>query len=229
MRNDSAMTADQARRLLGVAPDATTEVIRGAYRVALKTAHPDHGGTDEQLRLTVDAYRILTESPAVSTRRHAPADEPRLSKLEITPVMSVVGGRAETRLQDGRRVAVTLPPGLRQGDRISLMGVVLSISIKGRADMFVSGDDLCMIIKTTAAVIRDGGRLQIKTPTGPRTIWAPKQAGTNGIIRIPGQGLPASGRHKQGSLILKLVAEKGAKESRMRMRLRKSPTDRQTA
>lgn len=229
MRNDGAISADQARRILGVAVEATSDELRVAYRVALKIAHPDHGGTDERLRLTVEAYRILTERPKVSTRQQASGFEPAPSKLEINPVMAVVGGRTITRLPDGRRVAITLPAGLRQGDRISLMGVVLLISIKGRAELFVSGDDLCMIVKTTAAVLRDGGRLQIKTPTGPRTVWAPKQSGTNGIVRIPGQGLPASGRHKQGALLLKLVAEKGDKESRVRTGRRRFGVDWQTA
>lgn len=228
MRNDSAINADQARRILGVTAEVTPEELRVAYRVALKIAHPDTGGTDERLRLTVEAYRVLSENPQVSTRR-APNFETPPSKLEINPVTAVVGGRTVTRLADGRRVAITLPAGLRQGDRISLMGVVLQISIKGRPDLFVSGDDLCMIVKTTAAVLRDGGRLQIKTPTGPRTVWAPKQAGTNGIVRIPGQGLPASGRHKQGALLLKLVAEKGDKETRVRSRVRRLAPDGQPA
>ena len=51
----------------------------------------------------------------------------------------------------------------------------------------------------------------------------------NGIVRIPGQGLPPSGRHQQGALILKLVAEKGAKDGRVRSRLRRFATDWQTA
>jgi hypothetical protein len=39
-------------------------------------------------------------------------------------------------------------------------------------------------------------------------------------VRIPGQGLPQSGRHKQGALILKLVPEKGPKEGRIRSKLK---------
>lgn len=210
------MRVEEARRLLGVVIGVSGEELRIAYRQALKVAHPDTGGSDEKLRLVVEAYRILSERPTVSTRRRNARFDPPPAKLDITPVQAVVGGRTVTRLADGRRVAITLPPGLRQGDRISLMDVVLSIHIKGRQEMFVSGDDLCMLVKTTPQVLKEGGRLQIKTPNGPRTVWIPKQPGHSGIVRIPGQGLPQNGRHQQGSLILKLVAAKGPKEGRAR-------------
>jgi curved DNA-binding protein len=210
------MRIEEARRLLSVVIGASGEELRLAYRNALKIAHPDRGGTDEQLRDIVEAYRILTEAPTVSTRRRNARYDPPPAKLDINPVTAVVGGRTVTRLPDGRRVAITLPPGLRQGDRISLMDVVLTIHIKGRQEMFVSGDDLCMLVKTTAQVLKEGGRLQIKTPTGPRTVWIPKQPGHSGIVKIPGQGLPPNGRHQQGALILKLVPEKGPKDGRVR-------------
>ncbi len=220
------MSTDQARRLLGVSLGATADQLRIAYRSALKRAHPDHGGTEEKLRLILEAHQMLTEKPEVSTRRRSANTAPVGNKLTITPVQAVVGGRLETRLPDGRRVAITLPAGLRQGDRIALQGLVCSISIKGRPELFVSGNDICMVVKTTAEVLREGGRLQIKTPMGPRAVWAPRpQPGSNGIIRIAGQGLPPNGRHRQGSLILKLVAEKGPKEERAGSRAKAKTKD----
>lgn len=213
----SGMSTDQARRLLGVTEGVNASELRRVYRAALKLAHPDHGGSDERLRLTVEAYRVLTERPAVSTRRRDPNLDPTpIPRLDIVPAVAVVGGRTTTRLPDGRRVNITLPAGLRQGDRIALNNLVLSINIKGRPEMFVSGDDLCMLVKTTPQILKHGGRLQIKTPSGPRSVWIPDQPAANGIIRIPGQGLPPNGRHKQGALILKLVAGKGPKDGRVR-------------
>ena len=39
---------------------------------------------------------------------------PAGARLEITPTIAMNGGRSVTRLLDGRRIAVTLPPGLRR-------------------------------------------------------------------------------------------------------------------
>ena len=41
------LTAEQARVILGVGPDATREEIRTAYRKRISQAHPDRGGSAE--------------------------------------------------------------------------------------------------------------------------------------------------------------------------------------
>jgi curved DNA-binding protein len=212
-----SMTTDEARRILGVAAGADASALRAAFNVAVKMAHPDGGGSDDALRRTVDAYRFLdgrTSGPEDEVHFHAGSSD-GLPRLEITPTLAVIGGRLVTRLVDGRRVAITLPAGLRQGDRISAKGSLLSVVVKGRPEMFVSGDDLCLTIRTNEATLRDGGRVKIKTPAGPRMVWVPRQVGTNHIVRIPGQGLPATPRHAVGSMILKLVADKPMKPTKV--------------
>jgi hypothetical protein len=44
--NRDGMDADEARAILGVGPDATTEEIEAAWRREMKRAHPDQGGSD---------------------------------------------------------------------------------------------------------------------------------------------------------------------------------------
>jgi hypothetical protein len=41
----SRMSADEARRILGVEPDASREEIKAAYARLMRMAHPDKGGT----------------------------------------------------------------------------------------------------------------------------------------------------------------------------------------
>lgn len=210
MNRSGEMSLAMARRVLGVGEGASPDEVRAAYRSAVKTAHPDHGGTADELRLTLEAWRILEGRPSPAEGESETASS-IINRLEITPVIAVVGGRMITRLPDGRKAAITLPPGLRAGDRITASGVRLTITIKGRPDMFVSGDDLCMSIRASPSVFKEGGQLKIKTPTGSRMVWI-STVGANNIVRINGQGLPATSRHKQGALLLKLIPDSGAKE-----------------
>jgi DnaJ family protein C protein 19 len=41
----SAMSADEARAVLGVGPDADSDAIRAAHRRLMQANHPDHGGS----------------------------------------------------------------------------------------------------------------------------------------------------------------------------------------
>lgn len=42
----AGMSADEAREILGVEANATPDEIESAYRRVMKSAHPDHGGSD---------------------------------------------------------------------------------------------------------------------------------------------------------------------------------------
>ncbi|MEI7932181.1 MAG: hypothetical protein WCI21_03895, partial [Alphaproteobacteria bacterium] len=105
------MTRDQARRLLRLGPEPDQDQVRAAYRSALKTAHPDQGGTEDKLRMVLEAYRLLDTTVREPSESDFEAVEPLGDRIEITPVIAVVGGRVATRLPDGRRVNVNVPKG----------------------------------------------------------------------------------------------------------------------
>lgn len=50
--------------LLGVSPDASSDEIKDAYRRAVRTAHPDVGGTAGMFRLIQQAYEVLSDPNA---------------------------------------------------------------------------------------------------------------------------------------------------------------------
>jgi len=50
---------------LGVHPEASTKEIKSAFRKQAKSRHPDTGGdNDEEMRLVLEAYRVLSEPRA---------------------------------------------------------------------------------------------------------------------------------------------------------------------
>jgi curved DNA-binding protein len=212
------MTTVEARRILGVAAGCDAATLRAAFNAAVKHAHPDGGGSDAALRACVEAYRFLDGRLGVSEEEVELDIQPGLPRLEITPTLAVIGGRLITRLPDGRRVAITLPAGLRQGDQLSASGVTMAVMIKGRPEMFVSGDDLCLTVRTTEQIMRDGGRIKIKTPAGVKMLWVSRQVGTNHIVSVPGMGLPATRRHAQGAMVLKLVASTPVKPTKSQVK-----------
>jgi len=57
--------------VLGVLPGATHDEIRAAWRSISKKAHPDVGGSAEQFREALAAYRLLSSSSGARLRGDA--------------------------------------------------------------------------------------------------------------------------------------------------------------
>ena len=124
------MSLKQARETLGISPKAGPGEVRRAFREAAKRAHPDRpGGNPERFRQVVDAYHLLQTAsaertaardsviqPPARTERAAPQD----GRLSISPLVALNGGKVEHRLTDGRLLSVSLPPGMRTGDKVRL-------------------------------------------------------------------------------------------------------------
>jgi curved DNA-binding protein len=195
------LTIEAARRLLSIGPGVDAEALKTARNRAMMSAHPDHGGSEDALRLVIEAYAVLTGE-------REPAARPET--LEISVAVAMTGGRQIVRMGDGRKLAIVLPAGLRSGDKVGAAGTLMSVAIRGRPEEFVSGDDLCLVVRAGAALLANGGKLKVKTPVGYCLVFVPKQVGTNRIVRVLGRGLPARGRHPQGALVLKLEPLKAA-------------------
>jgi curved DNA-binding protein len=223
-RAAGAMTAGEARQLLGLSPGAGADDLGRAYRAAVKAAHPDlDGGDAERLRQVIEARRVLVALAearvmfAPAPRTH-PAPGQNLS-LKITVREALLGGRRRVTLKTGPALDVRLPRGLRPGDVLRLAGVanaggdvMVRISLLAEAGISVRGHDLWLEISAEADQLRAGARLEIDTPRGRRALVAPEGAADGRPIRLKGQGLPARGRHPAGDLILKLCLKSKAGE-----------------
>jgi curved DNA-binding protein len=107
-------------------------------------------------------------------------------------------------LSDGRRIALTLPPGVRAGDKVRAGRHEFEVAVRGDGQAMVRGDDLWITVAVAPELLAEGGRIALDTPLGRRVVWITRKAAERGLVRLVGQGLPARGRHRQGHLFLRL-------------------------
>ena len=224
MEKSDAQLSHQARALLGLAPGEGAAALRAAFHRAVKAAHPDRpGGDAARLREVVAAYRLLKSQetraeedglgprtgPPAAGLAPAPAQEPALQgpddlTLEIGPLLALLGGQVTTDLGDRTGVSVTLPPGLRAGDRLMVEGEWRTIRVKRDAELTLRGDDL-WLSRTLPSDAAQGGRVEISAPGGSvQKLWVGRRALAQGLLKIEGAGLPARGDHQTGALFVTL-------------------------
>jgi curved DNA-binding protein len=229
------MLMKTAREILGVGPFYSASDLRRAFREAAKRAHPDRPGGDEARFVQVtDAYHKLQS--VLPGARGAPPDpmfqppaprapearKPEPKELVVDARTALEGGEIAHRTGDGRRLRVTLPPGLREGDLVRVDGRALPVRLTGAPEMLVRGHDLWITADVPARILAEGGRVAIETPLGRRIVWLTKKAGERKLVRLVGQGLPARGRHPLGHMFLRLApAPVGAADSAAKTLLRR--------
>lgn len=208
------MTLRDAREVLGVSSASTPAEIRAAFRDAAKRAHPDTGGDEGAFHQVVDAYRVLqgpfSERLAQASPRPRSTPDP---DLEISPRLALEGGEVDHRTPDGHLIRITLPPGLRAGDRVRAGQWELCVYIRAQDGVIVRGDDLWMTAQVAPSVLRRGGRISVETPLGARSIWIDRKAAERGLVRVDGEGLPARGQREKGHLFVRLNANAGLADS----------------
>ena len=214
-RPRSEMSLKMAREVLGVSSLATPAEIRQAFREACKRSHPDSGGDEGAFRQVTEAYRRLKDpTPEEFTYPLTPAAarEPD-HRLNIRPVTALLGGVMEHRLADGRTIRITLPAGLRCGDKVRAGGVTLEVYVRAEDGVIVRGDDLWMTAHVAAGTLKKGGRVSLQTPLGRKVVWVTRKAAERGLLRVEGQGLPARGKRARGHLFVRLAQASGATDS----------------
>lgn len=215
------MSLSEARALLGVDASADGAAVRRAFRSAAKHTHPDRtGGGSEPFQRLVAACRRLEQATGIAWADPLPPkDEP--GKLYITPVMAWGGGYTEHRTQDGHKLRIRLPVGLRNADQLRAGSEFLEVVIRSEPDMQVRGNDLWITVTVPPETLTDGGRVPVVTPLGRRVLWVTKRAGERRLLRASGLGLPARGRHPEGHLFVRLAPRTGPLDSAARALLRR--------
>ena len=216
------MTVAQARALLGIDPNADEATVSQAYRAAVKAAHPDRDGGDaERLRRVIEAHRMLASIAASRlTFTLAPrAPEARVPAsrrigLQVSVQEALFGAEREIETDQGRRLKVRLPAGLRSGECVRLAGadggadLLLQVAIASEPGLTTRGADILIEAEIDADDLQEGACIELDTPRGLRVFLAPPAAEDGGMVmvRFKGQGLPPRGEHPAGDMILSLTS-----------------------
>lgn len=201
------LDARRALATLGLTSDAGLEEVRRAFRGRVMADHPDRPGGDAQrFNEALQAYRFLQakfQAAGVTAKAPAPAAPVTVT---ITPKEAFSGGERRLPSQSQPDRVVTLPPGLRDGDRLRVGDDVYEVHIRNRSELRAEGDDLHLTVNAPSDLMHNGGRLAIQTPAGPRHIYVARQSGP--VICLNGLGLPATRSHARGSLYVHLFANR---------------------
>ncbi|MDV6332873.1 DnaJ C-terminal domain-containing protein [Asticcacaulis sp. 201] len=227
----------EALDVLGLPPHAHGEDIRIAFRQRLKQAHPDlTGGTDARLRRLILARDLLMSDDknpvevATSLRefQNTNAVHDGIVPLSISLQQAIHGGQAAlevpafemshagealTSLTQTKMLQISLPKGLRDGEKIRL-------TVKGgpRDDMFfriniendgagrACGDDIWMTAAVDRHLLTYGGKAIVETPHGRQTLRIDCNVPEGASLCLRGRGLPATDTAAAGNLYIRLEA-----------------------
>jgi len=221
------LSPDEARAILGLAPDASPHDVIGAFRAAAKQAHPDRPGGDAvRFREILSAYHLLQSLPRTPPQTPSVSPSPAVPRgfsafAEISPMTALLGGEAEALLPDGRRMRVVVPAGARHGEVLQGAGEKIKLRIRAETAIQVRGSDLWISVEVPAMLLDDGGRATVETPLGPKSLWVTGKIAERRLVRLEGEGLPARGDYLAGSLFIRLIPDTGAPESPARAQLKK--------
>jgi curved DNA-binding protein len=144
---------------------------------------------------------------AVNSRTAAPA---RLEAATEVTLEEVASGTKRLLDVDGRRIEVTIPKGVSDGQRIRFSGVAagadayVKVSVAPHAVFTRDGAKLTREVPITLREALLGGETTIKTLTGKVMLRIPPETQTGRMFRLAGQGLPHFRKEGRGDLFAKV-------------------------
>ena len=151
--------------------------------------------------------------PESSSEPAEPRPDP---PIMISIVEAFRGAERLVRLKTGQKFKVRLPSGLQTGDvvRFGAEGehrLTIAVETMPRAEL--KDADLWLSVGVSAEFLKEGGRIELDTPLGPRKFWVSRTSAARGIYRVPGEGLPPRGGRDKGHLYMRFELDLSLNQS----------------
>jgi curved DNA-binding protein len=173
------------------------------------------GGTRTQTRVRTGSIDDLLAEMGASpgngrSTRSAPARARADAEAEVT-LEEVATGTKRLLEMDGKRIEVTIPAGVTDGQRIRFSGVTsekvdvyVKVKIKPHPVFTRRGADLNREVPITLREALLGGDAQVKTLTGAVSLRIPPETQSGRTFRLKGKGLPKFRSEDVGDLYVKV-------------------------
>ncbi|MGE0005195.1 MAG: DnaJ C-terminal domain-containing protein [Parvibaculaceae bacterium] len=139
--------------------------------------------------------------------------------LAVDFLSAVNGARPQLALPDGSEIAVTIPPGTRDGQVLRLKGkgrpgynggepgdALIEIEVRPHPFFTRKDDDIHVELPVSLAEAVLGGKVRAPTPSGAVMLSVPKGANSGTVLRLKGKGVArAKGGHGDQYVTLKVM------------------------
>jgi curved DNA-binding protein len=166
-----------------------------------EAAEPPHPQAEPDWLLSGISRPGQRQAEDAADARQSRRGAPRVHLVELTLAESFAGKDAEV---DGVRVRI--PPGARDQSRyrISTPPAEIVVRLQPHRQYRVQGDDLAMDLAVAHDMATRGGELRLTHPGGPVVVRLPAGVRPGQILRLRGQGLPATPARRAGDLLLRV-------------------------
>lgn len=179
-----------------------------------------------------DAFRPRNTKTAYTVSRPAPRDIE--ARLTLPLEKAYTGGRERIRLEDGRSLEVTMPPGMVSGQRIRLKGqggyggdLYLKISVAAHPYFQIEGIDILTVLPVTPSEAVLGYGVEVPTLDGLVKLTLPPGVKSGQRLRLSGKGYLARDGSRGDQLVeVQVVAprELSAEERELYEKIRQIET-----
>jgi len=162
--------------------------------------------------------RRSAAGPSTGRRPHqhrAPTKGPNIeADMEISFDDAFSGAKKEFTV-DGRRIELTVPKGVRDGQKMRLSNqggdglagkgdLMITVRVRPHPSFERKEDDLHVDLPVDYLVAALGGEIQVPTPSGRVTMKIPANTLSGKTFRLPGQGMPKLNSKDRGNLYAKV-------------------------
>jgi len=176
------------------------------------TIHFGHSDLDSIFDDILRGFGAGTARQWVQPRRGQDIEYP----VEVTLEEAYHGTKRIISLEDGKRLEVKIPPGVKDGSRVHVPGkgmpgyggargdLYLVISVKPHPLFERNGDNLHVEVAVPLTVAVLGGEVEVPTLRGKVALKIPPETQNGRTFRLTGQGMPHLGDSSRGDLVAKV-------------------------